>query len=201
LLIPSDTLVVRPEGTLVALVNANNVVHFQRIQVGRDFGDSIEVNLAPTPPPSPPTCVTIEPTSPTVSDMIGLPGNKVDGFKTAYMTRNNADHMWEAEAPGLGPYHVGWHVNAPEPGLYDLWVEYASPESRPMQVKVGAQPDAATVFVGLSHVTSGPANRAWFLEGQVPLQAGDNSLWFHSTSLPPNINGVRLYKCHPPQPH
>jgi RND family efflux transporter MFP subunit len=43
LLIPSDTLVVRPEGTLVALVNARNVVHFQRIQVGRDLGDSIEV--------------------------------------------------------------------------------------------------------------------------------------------------------------
>ncbi len=31
LLIPSDTLVVRPEGTLVALVGADNVVHFQRI--------------------------------------------------------------------------------------------------------------------------------------------------------------------------
>lgn len=43
LLIPSDTLVVRPEGTLVALVGAGNVVHFQRILVGRDLGDSIEV--------------------------------------------------------------------------------------------------------------------------------------------------------------
>lgn len=43
LLIPSDTLVVRPEGTLVALVGADNVVHFQRILVGRDFGDRIEV--------------------------------------------------------------------------------------------------------------------------------------------------------------
>jgi RND family efflux transporter MFP subunit len=43
LLIPSDTLVVRPEGTLVALVGANNTVHFQRILVGRDFGDRIEV--------------------------------------------------------------------------------------------------------------------------------------------------------------
>ena len=43
LLIPSDTLVVRPEGTLVALVGAGNVVHFQRILVGRDFGDRIEV--------------------------------------------------------------------------------------------------------------------------------------------------------------
>ena len=43
LLIPSDTLVVRPEGTLVALVGGGNVVHFQRILVGRDFGDRIEV--------------------------------------------------------------------------------------------------------------------------------------------------------------
>jgi RND family efflux transporter MFP subunit len=43
LLIPSDTLVVRPEGTLVALVGNGNKVHFQRIQVGRDFGDRIEV--------------------------------------------------------------------------------------------------------------------------------------------------------------
>jgi RND family efflux transporter MFP subunit len=43
LLIPSETLVVRPEGTLVALVGAGNVVHFQPIQVGRDFGDHIEV--------------------------------------------------------------------------------------------------------------------------------------------------------------
>jgi multidrug efflux pump subunit AcrA (membrane-fusion protein) len=43
LLIPSDTLVVRPEGTLVALVDSGNKVHFQRILVGRDFGDRIEV--------------------------------------------------------------------------------------------------------------------------------------------------------------
>jgi RND family efflux transporter MFP subunit len=43
LLIPSDTLVVRPEGTLVALVGADNVVHYKRILVGRDFGDRIEV--------------------------------------------------------------------------------------------------------------------------------------------------------------
>jgi RND family efflux transporter MFP subunit len=43
LLIPSDTLVVRPEGTLVAVVGAGNVVHFQHIVVGRDLGDRIEV--------------------------------------------------------------------------------------------------------------------------------------------------------------
>lgn len=43
LLIPSDTLVVRPAGTLVALLDAKNTVHFQAITVGRDLGDRIEV--------------------------------------------------------------------------------------------------------------------------------------------------------------
>jgi hypothetical protein len=43
LLMPSDTLVVRPEGTLVAVLDRENAVHFQPITVGRDFGDRIEV--------------------------------------------------------------------------------------------------------------------------------------------------------------
>jgi RND family efflux transporter MFP subunit len=43
LLIPSDTLVLHPEGTVVAVLDANNQVHFQRITVGRDLGDRIEV--------------------------------------------------------------------------------------------------------------------------------------------------------------
>ncbi|MBZ5611424.1 MAG: efflux RND transporter periplasmic adaptor subunit [Acidobacteriia bacterium] len=43
LLIPGDTLVLRPEGTMVAVLDANNVVHFQRIAVGRDLGSRIEV--------------------------------------------------------------------------------------------------------------------------------------------------------------
>jgi RND family efflux transporter MFP subunit len=43
LLIPSDTLVVRPEGTLVAVLDSGNQVHFQRVTVGRDYGDRIEV--------------------------------------------------------------------------------------------------------------------------------------------------------------
>jgi len=43
LLLSSDTLVVRPEGTVVALLDASNTVHFQRVLVGRDFGDRIEV--------------------------------------------------------------------------------------------------------------------------------------------------------------
>ena len=32
-----------PEGTLVAALDADNVVHFQRVTVGRDLGDRIEV--------------------------------------------------------------------------------------------------------------------------------------------------------------
>lgn len=43
LLIPSDTLVVRPEGTLVASLDSGNRVHFQRVIVGRDYGDRIEI--------------------------------------------------------------------------------------------------------------------------------------------------------------
>ena len=43
LLIPSDTLVVRPAGTLVALLDPDNKVHFRNITVGRDLGERIEV--------------------------------------------------------------------------------------------------------------------------------------------------------------
>jgi RND family efflux transporter MFP subunit len=43
LLISSDTLVVRPEGTMVAALDSSNAVHFQRVTVGRDLGDRIEV--------------------------------------------------------------------------------------------------------------------------------------------------------------
>ena len=43
LLIPGDTLVVRPDGTQVALVGDDKIVHFQGIQLGRDYGDQIEV--------------------------------------------------------------------------------------------------------------------------------------------------------------
>jgi RND family efflux transporter MFP subunit len=43
LLISADTLVVRQQGTMVAALDENNVVHFERIVVGRDLGDRIEV--------------------------------------------------------------------------------------------------------------------------------------------------------------
>jgi RND family efflux transporter MFP subunit len=43
LLLPSDSLIVRAEGTQVALVRPDHIVHFQSIQVGRDYGDKLEV--------------------------------------------------------------------------------------------------------------------------------------------------------------
>jgi RND family efflux transporter MFP subunit len=49
LLLPGDCLIVRAEGTQVALVRPDHVVHFQNIRVGRDYGDKLEVisGLAP----------------------------------------------------------------------------------------------------------------------------------------------------------
>ncbi len=41
--IPSSTLVVRSDGPQVAVVNAAGMVHFAHIQLGRDFGDHLEV--------------------------------------------------------------------------------------------------------------------------------------------------------------
>ncbi len=43
LLIPGDTLIVRSDGPQVAVVGPDGTVHFQRIQLGRDFGDHVEV--------------------------------------------------------------------------------------------------------------------------------------------------------------
>jgi len=43
LLIPGDTLVVRSNGSQVGVVGADHIVHFQRLQLGRDYGDKIEV--------------------------------------------------------------------------------------------------------------------------------------------------------------
>jgi hypothetical protein len=41
--IPGDTLVVRDNVTQVAVVTSDGTVHFQRIQLGRDLGDRLEV--------------------------------------------------------------------------------------------------------------------------------------------------------------
>jgi RND family efflux transporter MFP subunit len=44
LLIPSEALIVRADGNRVALVRPDHTVHFQQIQIGRDYGDRLEVN-------------------------------------------------------------------------------------------------------------------------------------------------------------
>jgi RND family efflux transporter MFP subunit len=43
LLIPSDALMARGDGTQVAVVRKDHRVHLQKIEVGRDFGDRLEV--------------------------------------------------------------------------------------------------------------------------------------------------------------
>ena len=42
-LIPGDALLIRSTGTMVALLEAGNKVHFQKIDVGRDYGKDVEV--------------------------------------------------------------------------------------------------------------------------------------------------------------
>ena len=43
IMIPSDVFVFRPEGPQVALVTKENKIHWQKIEVGRDFGNDMEV--------------------------------------------------------------------------------------------------------------------------------------------------------------
>ena len=43
LVIPSDSLIVRTGGTAVAIVRPDHTIHLQALEVGRDFGDRIEV--------------------------------------------------------------------------------------------------------------------------------------------------------------
>jgi RND family efflux transporter MFP subunit len=43
LLVPGDALMVRGDGTQVAIVRPDSTVHLQKIQVGRDYGDRLEV--------------------------------------------------------------------------------------------------------------------------------------------------------------
>ncbi len=43
LLVPADALVVLPEGTEVATLRPDHTVHMQRIEVGRDYGDRLEI--------------------------------------------------------------------------------------------------------------------------------------------------------------
>jgi RND family efflux transporter MFP subunit len=43
LTVPGDSLIVRADGTLVAVVRPDSTIHLQKIQVGRDYGDHLEV--------------------------------------------------------------------------------------------------------------------------------------------------------------
>ena len=43
ILIPSNTAIIRADGTLVALVTAGHTIHLQVVRLGRDFGTQLEV--------------------------------------------------------------------------------------------------------------------------------------------------------------
>jgi RND family efflux transporter MFP subunit len=43
LVIPANTLVIRSDGPQVAVVQDDNRIHYQKIELGRDFGDHLEV--------------------------------------------------------------------------------------------------------------------------------------------------------------
>jgi RND family efflux transporter MFP subunit len=49
LTLPSNTIIYRPEGALVALVNAENKIALRPVETGRDFGRTIEVLNGVTP--------------------------------------------------------------------------------------------------------------------------------------------------------
>ena len=43
LLVPSDAMIVRADGAQIAVVGPDRTVHLQKIEVGRDYGDRLEV--------------------------------------------------------------------------------------------------------------------------------------------------------------
>ena len=43
ILLPADALIVRADGTKVAVLRPDHIIHFQNVEVGRDYGDKIEV--------------------------------------------------------------------------------------------------------------------------------------------------------------
>jgi len=43
LLIPANALVVRTEGPEAAVVKSDNTVHYQKLELGRDFGTEVEI--------------------------------------------------------------------------------------------------------------------------------------------------------------
>ncbi len=120
----------------------------------------------------------------------GISGSTHDGRTTAYMQRQPPTGMWVQA--GDGPWHVGWVVIAPSAGNYDLNVEYANAGKAGMEVRVGPQDMSTLIFMGLQEQTADATKPAWFLEGEVYLQPGENHIWFHSDSPPPSINALRL---------
>ena len=43
MLIPTETLVIRADGPKVARITPGQTVHFQYVQLGRDFGETVEI--------------------------------------------------------------------------------------------------------------------------------------------------------------
>lgn len=43
LMVPANALVTRSEGTMVAIVGANQKVHYQKVAIGRDYGTEVEI--------------------------------------------------------------------------------------------------------------------------------------------------------------
>lgn len=43
MLVPSDALIVRADGTQIAVVRPDHTVHLQKVEVGRDYGDRLEI--------------------------------------------------------------------------------------------------------------------------------------------------------------
>ena len=72
MLIPSEALIVRADGTVVAMVRPDHTVHLQTIQIGRDYGDRIEVSgglqegdvIIPNPGDSAREGLKVDPVSP-----------------------------------------------------------------------------------------------------------------------------------------
>jgi len=49
LTLPANTLVFRAEGLQVAVVSSNGVVELRKVQIGRDFGQTVEITGGVTP--------------------------------------------------------------------------------------------------------------------------------------------------------
>src|SRR5690606_20047793 len=41
--IPANTLIIKPEGPMVVIVGQDNLLHYQSIEIGRDYGNAVEI--------------------------------------------------------------------------------------------------------------------------------------------------------------